>query len=234
MKSIVKPFFFLFLVGFAASAQAQTAARTTDQVIAAVNAKLQKARDYSVDANIVSEIPMLKIAPVQAKIYFKQKDKIKLESKSIIALPKQGLINLPVLLADASSYTAVTAGKESLSGVATEIVNIIPSSDTSDVVIAKLWVDTARDIVLKSSTTTRSNGTVIVEYQYKNQVQYGLPDKLIFTIDVKKFKIPKGLAADINNSNKADPNAPTPKTGKIHISLSNYAVNKGINDSFFK
>ena len=42
---------------------------------------MNSVRDYSVDALITSDIPMVKILPSRAVIYFKQKDKFKIDGK---------------------------------------------------------------------------------------------------------------------------------------------------------
>jgi hypothetical protein len=99
--------------------------------------------------------------------------------------------------------------------------------------LGKLWIDSKQNLVLKSQLTTKSNGTILTEYTYGTQVGFGLPDNMVFTVDVKKFKVPKSVAADINNSKKADPKADK-KKGKIYIKLYNYQVNKGISDDVFK
>ena len=49
-------------------------------------------------------------------------------------------------------------------------------------------------------------------------------------VDVKKFKIPKALAADINTSKSKTVEK---KSGEIRVSLKNYIINKGIDDAFF-
>jgi hypothetical protein len=48
---------------------------------------------------------------------------------------------------------------------------------------------------------------------------------------VKKFKIPKSVAADINKSKKEK--TKEKKKGTIVINLADYIVNKGIEDAFF-
>ena len=54
-------------------------------------------------------------------------------------------------------------------------------------------------------------------------------------MDVKKFKMPKSVSADINNSGKNKKDDPKKsKVGTITITLSNYLVNKGISDEVFK
>jgi outer membrane lipoprotein-sorting protein len=198
-----------------------------------VLAKMNSVKDYSVEALITSDIPMVKILPSKATIYFKQKDKFKIDSKGIAIVPRHGFTDIGKLLADKSSYTAVTLGKETIGSAKTDVVSVFPTSDTSDLVLAKLWIDTARDIILKSQITTRSSGMVTTSYTYGNQVKWGLPDRMIFTVDVKKFKIPKGVATDINRTKTVDPNQPARKTGEVKIELTGYKVNQGIRDEVF-
>lgn len=205
---------------------------TPNQVLTKVFAKLSKVNDYSVDVRIKADIPMIKAVPVSGKVYFKQKDKFKIESKSILILPKQGLSNISPLISDTNSFTAVMKGKELLNGQYVKLINVIPDSDTADIILGKFWIDDVNALVMKSQLTTRSNGTVVVDYFYKNQKAYGLPDSLVFTVDVKKFKVPKGVAVDIQKS-KTNTTAAA-KTGKIYVGLTHYLVNKGIPDAKFK
>ncbi|MEO5571528.1 MAG: hypothetical protein ABIS37_11435 [Bacteroidia bacterium] len=190
-------------------------------------------KDYSVAATIKSDIPLIKIFPVRATIYFKQKDKFRIVSKGIAILPKQGFMDISQLLSQNDSYSAIASGSELITGTQTQIITILPNSDTTDLILAKLWMDTANITIHKSQITTRSSGTVTIDYTYKTQLSYGLPDTMIFTVDVKKFKIPKGVATDINRSSTKENNPPA-KTGKIYIQLSNYSINKGIDDAVFK
>jgi hypothetical protein len=104
-------------------------------------------------------------------------------------------------------------------------VHVIPDSDTSDMILGKFWIDDAANLVLKSQITSRSNGTVGTEYFYGTQKAYGLPDSLVYTVDVKKFKLPKGFAVDIHRSTTTP--ATTETTGKIYVSFRNYRVNQG-------
>ncbi|MEZ4799958.1 MAG: hypothetical protein R2809_09340 [Flavobacteriales bacterium] len=209
-------------------------AQDADALLSGIVLKMQKVKDYKVEALITSDIPMVKILPSKATIYFKQKDKIKIDAKGIAIVPKQGFNDISKLLADKNSYTAIYMMKETVNGIATELVSIFPKSDTSDLVLSKLWIDPVNDIVIKSQTTTRSSGTVTVEYKYGSQKSWGLPDQLIFTVDVKKFKIPKGVATDLNKKSDKKENEKEQKQGKITIDLTSYVINKGIKDEVFK
>lgn len=210
------------------------AQQSPNKMLYGVHLKMTKVQDYSVEANIRADIPLIKILPVNAVVYFKQPDKLKFESKSISILPRQGFGDLARIISDSNSYTAVATGSELIEKSQTQIVSVIPSVDSGDLVLAKFWIDASESLILKSQLTTRSSGTILVEYYYGQQSAYGLPDKMIFTVDVKKFKIPKALATDLHNQNRApEVNDKKDKKGQIIINLQHYKINTGLKDSFF-
>jgi len=211
-----------------------TAQDNANVILHNVYAKVQKAKDYSVDVHIKVDMPFIRLMPVDAKIYYKQKDKFKVESKSIAIVPRQSFDQATKMLADTNSFSTIVQGKEMIGTVQTIIINIIPLSDTSDLILGKLWVDPKQNVILKSQMTTKSNGTILTEYTYGAQLAFGLPDKMVFTVDVKKFKIPKSVAADMNNKPKEEDKSKDKKKGQIFITLSNYQINKGIPDTVFK
>jgi outer membrane lipoprotein-sorting protein len=226
-----KSFLILLFILMSYASFSQTDARLT---LRAVYNKLQKAKDYSVQANIKVDMPFIRMLPIDATIYFKQKDKFHVESKSIAIVPRQGFDQSSRMLADTNSFTAVAQGTEMLGTIKTSLISILPLSDTSDLILGKLWIDAQQSLILKSQLTTKSNGTITTEYSYGSQSAFGLPDKMIFSVDVKKFKIPKGVATDNHTTDEKKKKENEKKKGKIYINLSNYQVNKGIPDSKFK
>ena len=228
MKNIaVLLFISIYSIGFSQDA---------DAILNRVVTKINSVKDYSVDANIKADIPLIKILPVKASIYFKQKDKFKVVSKGIAILPKQGFTDVNSFLMKKNSYMAVDGGVKTIDEVKTNLITVIPTNENSEFVLAKLWIDTKNDLILKSQITTRSSGTVTVDYSYGAEAEYGLPNQLIFDIDVKKFKLPKSVAADLNKTEKekAKKNKNKDQKGTIIIKLTNYKINKGISDDFFK
>jgi hypothetical protein len=195
-----------------------------------VQTKLNKAANYKADINIKVDLPYISLMPINTKLYFKQKDKFKIDTKSIAVLPKQGFLQFSSLLKDSVNYTAIFQSSDNVNEIKTSLINLIPNNDTSDVILAKLWIDPADQVIIKSLITTKSSGTIKTEYTYGSQITYGLPDIIKFVVDVKKFKIPKALAADINTSKSKKVEK---KSGEIRISLKNYIINKGIDDAFF-
>jgi outer membrane lipoprotein-sorting protein len=207
-----------------------------DVILDRIVSKINSVKDYSVDANIKANIPLIKILPVKASIYFKQKDKFKVVSKGIAILPKQGFTDVNSFLMKKNTYMTVDGGVKTIDDVKTNLVTVIPTNENSEFVLAKLWIDTKNDLIIKSQITTRSSGTVTVDYSYGTEAEYGLPNQLVFDIDVKKFKLPKSVAADLNKTEKRKQKTDKNKDqkGTITIKLSNYKINNGISDEFFK
>ena len=201
-------------------------------ILNAIYKKSLLAKDYSANAHIKVDLPFLKMLPINATIYFKQKDKFKIDSKSIAILPRQSFDQLSRMLENPSTYSSMIQSQELIGNIQTTLISVIPLSDTSDLILGKLWIDTDQKLVLKSQLTTKNSGTILTEYSYGSNSEYGLPDQLIFTVDIKKFKIPKSVSIDINNS--ASNKVVKEKIGKIFITLSNYKINKGIEDGIFK
>ncbi len=219
---------FLFIFVFF-SGKAQTASDLLGKVVA----KLNTVKDYSATASITADIPMIKILPSKATVYFKQKDKFKVVSKGIVILPKQGFTDVNSFISNPKNYQSLIGDTSVVNSTRTVLATIIPNGDGNEIILAKLWIDYNRFVVMKSQITTKTNGTVTTTYTYGDKVSFGLPSKMVFEIDVKKFKMPKGVAADINNR---EPKAKkdTRKKGTITVTLSDYSINQGLNDSLFK
>ncbi|MFM8963504.1 MAG: hypothetical protein ACKOGD_06645 [Sphingomonadales bacterium] len=209
-------------------------AQDANQIVKAVRLKLELVNDYTVDIHVKAQVPMIKIDEVEAKIFYKQPNLMKVESKGIAILPKQGMGELNAFLTNEKAYTCALNGTKMIGDVKTAVVSVLPLTENSDVILVKLWIDTQRDLILKSQITSKSNGTLDVDYFYGDQAKYGLPYKMVFTIDVKKFKLPKSVAADLHQNKKKNNAKDGPQTGTIVMQMRNYKVNQGIPNSKFK
>lgn len=208
--------------------------QSPNQIINTVNQHFIAVKDYSARVNIACDIPFIKIDPINAKVVYKKPDKFKVKASGILILPKQQANFFLVTLADTNSYTAVKTGEEIINNLETQVINIIPAKDSGDLILGKFWIDDMKGLVMKSQLTTRSQGTILIENTYGAASSFGLPDKMIFTVDVDKFKIPKAIAVDINRSSSEIKNTAQSKKGKITLNFSDYVVNKGVNNEEFK
>jgi hypothetical protein len=211
-------------------------AQNPKKIIQTVNAKFSKFQSYTADGKISFDIPSVKLSSIAVSIYFKKPNKFKMHSRGLFFMPKQNPTqDVAKLLADTSSYTAVHMGKAVVNGKSCHIINVLPTKDMGDFIVGKFWINDAEGLVYKSEITTKNAGTILAESRYGAMAPFGLPDQVILTMDINKFKIPKLLAMDINRK-KTEPAADPKKkaASKITIAFKNYKMNVAIDEAVFK
>jgi outer membrane lipoprotein-sorting protein len=206
------------------------------EIVREIRTKLDKINDYEADARFKTEISFLKVPDADVKIYYKKPDKIKIKNQNGISLvPKEttsislyGLVNSP--------FQALDAGSDQVQGIPVRLIKLLPTDENAELVLATLYVDTRRMLVLKAKTTTRENGTNEVELFYGKFLSLNLPDKIIFSFNTQDFKLPKGVTFDYDDGSakKKAPETTGNQRGKIEISYTSYRVNKGLSDELFK
>lgn len=225
----------LLLILFLGCIWALPKAQNIDQLVSAVKDKLNKVQNYQARAKMKTNVSFLKVPIANITVYFQKPNHIKIKSdKGVSFIPKGAMsINAGSLL-DGSGYTVIDGGKEMLDGRELRIARILPNDENSDVVLSTLYIDPQNLVVRKARTTTRENGTYELELNYGQFSGYGLPDKLVFSFNIKDYKLPKGITFDFDEGSSA-PKAPRPqpKKGKAEISFSSYQINQGIPSGIF-
>lgn len=224
--------FFLTLLCFSCL-QGLYGQQSPKRLIHEVNRKFAAVKDYSASLNMRFDIPSVRMESVQGRVFYKQPDKFRIRAEGIIFLPRQNPYFTLQSIRDTNSYTAIFAGEELISGVKTSLINVIPLDAGGELILARLWIDPSRKLILKSQLTTKSNGTIGVEQVYGSAHSYALPDKMTFTIDVTRFKIPKVVAVDIN-SKTGGQKLPPKGTGTIELLFSAYKLNQNLSDTVFQ
>ena len=190
-------------------------------------------KDYSADIKIKLDVDFIKIPIREAKIYFKQPDKLKMKSTGFALLPKRGL-NFSVGDLLDKKYQAIYIKNEVLNKTITMIIKIVPLDDKSEILLATLWIDRSKQLIRKIDATTKSSGSFTIAFDYALPANpLDLAKSLTFDFDVTKMDIPAAMSGDYN-SEKPKENKKGPTKGRILLSYSNYSVNKGIPDSFFE
>ena len=210
----------------------QTNAQSAKEIIAQVNHHFAKVKDYSADIGIFFRIPGVNIEAITGKVFYKKPDKFRVKTKGIVFLPKQNPYYGLALLKDTNAYTAILSGNEKLQTVNCAVINVIPNNE-NDLILGKFWIDHAKGVIIKSQLTTKSNGTIVVENHFGSMEQYVLPDKIVFTVDMTKFKVPKAVAVELNAKNTGNKNPTRKDTGVIELTFRNYALNKQLKDDVF-
>ncbi len=208
----------------------QLMAQNPKQLIAAVNKKFNSVQDYSADLKMDFNIPSVNIQTIKGKVFFKKPNKFRVRTHGIVFLPKENPAYALTLLADTNSYTALINGEEKIGNCVCKVVNVIPNKD-GDMILGKFWIDAKTALVMRSQLTTKSNGTIQMDNTYEENNL--LPSKILFTVDIAKFKIPKALAVDINSKSSTNKSYNTKTAGFITLNFSNYKVNQKLQDAVF-
>lgn len=222
---------FLFLIAASVISFAQL--KDPQKIINEVKAKYDKIHDYEVDINIRLDFSMVKIPETNAKLYFKQPDKVKIDSKGFAMLPKQSINFSPAQFLQ-GDYTAIYVKSETIDGNKLDIIKIIPNSDSTDVVLSSIWIDQKQKVIHKIETTTKKSGNLLVNLTYSNQNSI-LPSSVVFSFNLGNLPVPEEINED-KEGQKETRNTPRRNlsvSGKVFMTYTNYKINKGIPDSFF-
>ena len=212
-------------------------AQDINQLVQKVKAKLDQVNDYEAAGRLKTNVSFLKVPVASVKIYFKKPNQLKIKNENGISfIPKGAVsINLNNVLSN-GKYSVLDAGTDNIAGTPVKVVRLLPEDDNSDVVLSTLYIDQTNLVILKSKTTTRENGSYELEMSYGKYVAYGLPDKVIFSFNTRDYKLPKGVTFDFDDgsANKPAEDKTKNKKGRAEITISSYAINKGVSDAVFK
>jgi outer membrane lipoprotein-sorting protein len=224
-------FVFGLLISFSASAA------DAEQLYYALREKVMKVKDYTAEVSMKIDVSYMKIPDLSGKMFFKAPDKMKMERKDGISILPKKNINLTLNnLIPSGAVTVIDVGTAVIGNKTVRILKVIPNTDNTGIVLTKIWIDETALLAVRTETTTKDEGTVVMDLEYGRNIAYALPDKVTITMDVKEYKLPKGATMDYGESTV------TPATkaagekdhkGTIEIRYLNYKVNKGLDDAIF-
>lgn len=210
-------------------------AQDMSPLIKKIKAKLDKVNNYVAEGRMKTDVAFIKAPAGKVRIFYKRPNKFKLKRDGGISiLPKGGVsVNMNSVL-DNGDFVAIAAGESTIAGTKVKVVKLLPTSETSDVVLTTLYIDEASLLIQKSTSTTKENGTFEIEMSYGKYAAYGLPDKVIFAFNTKDYKLPKGITMEFDSGEKQPADKLRNRKGKVEITYSSYVINKGVSDAEFK
>ena len=212
-------------------------AQTAEELVQQVRSKLDKVNDYVARGKMKTNVVFMKAPVASIKVYFKKPDKLRVNNESGISFIPKGSVNInlnSIFLDGTAVFDMIDLGKETGSGL--RIIKLLPKDDDADVVLSTLYIDEARQLIRKSKTTTRENGSYELEMTYGKYAEYGLADKIVLSFNTKDYKLPKGVTFDYDDGSKKQetPDKLKNKKGKVEIVYSEYTINKGVPDTVFQ
>ncbi len=201
------------------------------ELINKVSEEFNKIEDYQVNATITVDVNFLKVPETKATIYFKQPDKVKMDSEGFALLPKEGLNFSPTKLLK-NEFTAIHTKSEIIDGANCEVIKVIPLADTTGVILSSLWIDSELNVVRKVETTTKQAGTFEIDLFYNDSEYKNLPSEVNFIFNVENFKLPASMTGEFNKPKEE--NKDESITGIVILKYDDYILNQGFEDSFFE
>lgn len=169
--------------------------------------------DYIADVRVETDIPNLNLPVRQMTVYVKRPDKVHVESRSIVILPKDALLlgNLRHHLEKSSEVMLV--GTDLSASPPVYCLKIVPKGDSNRGRLL-LWVTANTWTLTKSEIWSGPNKLATVSWQYTRvNEQFWMPVRLI-------CRLGAGILPQLSG-------------GTITITFTNYQINTGLSDEFF-
>ena len=192
-----------------------------------IERKYSELKDYMVDVKVHFDIETLKAPDMQAKLYFKAPDKMKVESPKIFFFPKEGEYFNPSLFKK-KEFEVKLLERLILDGKNVVRLKLTPTDTGISNKVFVLTIDTDRNLI-KEIKISPSEGREI-----KAAIEYGMFNgfELPIRIDLQ-LDIPGGEPSGMREFTQFGQRAKR-ITGKVQITYSNYKVNSGLSDEMFK
>jgi len=206
-----------------------------DEILENVIEAFEEIEDYVVNVNIKVDVAFLKVPEANAKIYFKQPDKVHMESEGFALLPKQGMNFSPTGFLK-TDYTAFYNKEIELNGIEVSVIKIIPLDESSDVILSTFWIDQSKNRIMKVESSRKPSGTFTIDLTYpEDKPDLLLPASMVFIFAIEGIHFPTGITGDSDSeNNNENDKKDKDKTGRVYISYSNYKVNQGLSDDIFE
>jgi len=218
----------LFFLFYFMKANAQTA----EEIVKKIKMKLEKINDYEAEGKMKTNVAFIKAPLATVKVFYKKPDKLLILNQSGISFIPKGSVNINInnVFVNMHAFDVIDAGRDN---AGLRVIKLLPKDDTADIVLSTLYVDEKNMLVKKSKTTTKENGTYELEMNYSKFLEYGLPDRIIFSFNTKDYKLPKGITLDYDDGSEKNGDKLKNKRGTVEISYKSYIINKGIDSKVF-
>lgn len=234
----------VWLVLFPVLAPAQDVPNTTQksnprQVFAELIHPYQSWRDYSVKIQAKVDMPNIRIPDFTAKVYFKKPDKFKIETKNFAPLPRGSAIFNPFQF-DPEKNQISYKQTEKVDDLPAALYKVEPGEEEKRIRYYNVWVGGNPKRILKVESHTFRGTKALIRLTYRQAGQgpdkWLLPDKVY-----AHLTFPEGQNSSETLTVKDGPfSTGTSRMeaitgeGDIIISYSDWQINTGLDDRFFK
>jgi outer membrane lipoprotein-sorting protein len=223
-----KIFFWLFWVPILLSSGLLLAQEEGARTLDALQKKYSGLKDYTVDINVHFDVEGFKAPDMQAKLYCKPPDKMKIESKRIFFLPKEGGTFNPFMF-NKEDFEVKFLERLTYEGRNAVKLKLTPKqrkpNAPQDFI---LTIDTDRNLIKEMNISSFDGREVKALFEYGHFSDFDLPTRIELHLDVpfSESKEIKDFGPSAQPARRV--------TGRVDITYSNYRVNVGLSDKIFK
>jgi outer membrane lipoprotein-sorting protein len=202
----------LTLVAVASGAHAMT---PMELVRAAMQVQGQ-VRDYTATVTVSIEAPNLQIPARTIKVYYKQPDKLHVESQGLVIIPRDALLmgNLASHLEDNTQASLVGTG--TLNGRPVTCVKLTPLDAGPGTGRILLWIDTDRFLLVKTEVWDVAAKVMTITFTH--------------TLAQERYWMPRSIVCDLS-ARMLDSAG---ETARATVTFANYRINTGLSDDIFE
>lgn len=211
----------ILLIVLTALSASFTYARTADALLKELRAKMTRAKSYTAQLKIKVDVPFMRVPDMTATLKHTAPDKTTIDAPGFAMLPKDG-VDLGALKMLSKDFTAIDMGVEN----SMRKIKVLPSDESSDIVVATIWVDTTAMVARKVVSTTKKAGTVTIELSYDNAKAraYALPSFTKISMEMDALKIPKSISGDFDGNSRKPAAKPGPVKATVQVWYESYVI----------
>ena len=193
----------------------------------AIEEKYAGLKDYISDVMVHFNIETFKAPDMQAKLYYKAPDKVKVESKKVFFFPREGGYFNPSLFKKEGFEIKLLERSAGDGGKAVKL-RLTPKEAKMGIQHFLLTIDTERNLIREVELTQFDGREIKALIEYRKFDNFELPARIQLKLDIPSFESEGVKEFDqlIQKPNRV--------TGTIEITYSNYKVNSGLPDDLFR
>ena len=217
----------LLLAGifFLLSAELIHAQEDAFRYLDSIEKKYSGLKDYVADVNVHFDIEALKAPDMQATLYFKAPDKMKVESKRIFFFPKEGGFFNPFQF-EKKNFEARLVERSIYEGRKTIKLKLIPMNPDAFNKGSVLTIDVDRNVIREIKILPSEGREITAVIDYGVFDGFDLPVHIHLQLDIPPSEPGGAREFQFGQGGKRI-------SGRVEITYSNYKVNSRLNDEIF-
>ncbi len=188
--------------------------------------KFDAIKDYVVDVKVHMDIKAVQAPDMEAKVYYKEPDKIKIDSKGLFFMPRDvGVINPRKF--DPDKYAIDVLDTLTCNGDPAVRLSLVLKNDESTGRNVILTIDKKDWLIVEIAAAPYPGRQASAKITYGTFDGFQMPVKVEVNLDVGKIdSTARGFGRERTHLNELK--------GKVEVYYSNYKINSGLSDDIFK